>query len=223
MAGDKGDISRGEKLFQKVSQGDKFKKIIEENMREFQKEIRSFSYSLYKPLMGTPEKSIEFNKRIDLILEKNALPINAWWQRRLKTFILFKDKKDLLPVLWSFQTAFIDIVNHYVQPDGSYNDIRLYEGVSQMDVRDFMMENWKLMKPSYRVGTTQKIRKQSTREIRMLKDAGRLMKNSKEKLGIPKKVPKDIYVSTKMNKKYGGRVSNENLLAKLYRTKKKKR
>lgn len=225
MKGDQGGISRGEKLFQRVSQGDKFKKEITKITEEFEKEIGKFSYSPFKPLLGTQERSDKFRKEADGILKRSGLPINAWWRRRLITFILTDDKKGFLPPLQDFETPFIELVNHHVERDGSYNDIRFYEGVAQSDVKEFMARNWKYMEPSYREGTAQKIRGQSKKDIEILDEANRLMKLSRQELGIKKGMvtTKELAVTGKLYEKFEKRITDDALKARRQRARKKQR
>ena len=225
MKGDQGGISRGEKLFQRVSQGDKFKNEIEKIREGFEKEIREFLYSPFKPLLGTQERSDKFRKEVDGILKRSAFPLNAWWRRRLITYILTNDKEDFLPLLQDFETPFIEFVNHHVERDGSYNDLRFYEGVAQSDVKEFMSKNWKYMEPSYREGTTQKIRGQSKKDIEILDEANRLMKLSRRELGIKKGMTttKELAVTGKLYEKYEKRITDDALKARRQRARKKQR
>lgn len=225
MKGDKGDISRGEKLFRKISQGDKFKKEIVKIRNSFGISTKDFSHSPYEPLVGTWEKSDLFKKEIDAILKRSALPINTWWQRRLVTFVLSDDKQDFLSPLYDFETPFIEIVTHHVGRDGSYNDVRLYEGVAQSDVKEFMARNWKYMLPSYREGTAQKIRGQKSEDIKIMMEAERLMRKSRIELGIPKDLgtTKEIEIAKILYKRYGKKITDDALKARLHRTKKRQR
>lgn len=225
MKGDQGDISRGEKLFQRVSQGDKFKKEIGKITKEFEKEIGEFSYSPFKPLLDTQEQSDKFRKEVDGILRRSGFPINTWWRRRLITFTLTGDKKDFLPPLQDFETPFIELVNHHVERDGSYNDLRFYEGIAQSDVKEFVARNWKYMEPSYRKGTTQKIRGQSKKDIEILDEANRLMKLSRQELGIKKGMTttKEIVVTGKLYEKFKRKITDDALKARRQRARKKQR
>lgn len=228
MKGDKGGISRGEKLFQKISQGDKFKKGVEEIRR--QNIISDFGFS-YKEYIrdwygGTTlipihrERFNKFKEQIDRLLRQSALPLNSWWRHRVITFIISGDKMSFLPKLHDFQQPFVELINHHVSRDGSYNDIRIYERATQDDVRDFVSKNWKQIRPSYRVGTLKKVRKENPKDIEINREAVELMRMSKKELGT--RNIKEITISKHLSKKYGKGVSSDAVKARTYRTKNKK-
>ncbi|MCX6735798.1 MAG: hypothetical protein NTZ13_01820 [Candidatus Parcubacteria bacterium] len=229
MKGDTNKLSRGEKLFQRISQGEKFTHLVENIRKNYKISTEGFSfqeditdwYAQHSSGVGSGDYE-EFKDEINKLLMKNALPVNQWWWTRATTHILSGDKVSFLPPLHSFQHPFVEMMDKHVGRDGSYTDIRLYEGAVQRDMDDFMSENWGRMKPSYRVGTIQKIRKESPVDIEINKEADFLLRHSKSDLGI-KNTTKEIAVSGHLTKKYGKKITSDSVKMRVQRLRRKKR
>lgn len=230
MKGDQGGISRGEKLFLRVSQGDKFKKEVAEIRKEYL--ISDFGFS-YKEYIGDwysgthlipvhRERFEKFKNRIDILLRHHAFPLNSWWRYRVISFVIAGDKMDFLSKLHDFQQPFVELVNHHVGRDGSYNDIRIYEGSDIRDVRDFIQNNWKRVKPSYREGTSQKIRGQKKEDIEINADAVAFIEIPAQSFKKKGRI-KEAIIAEELHKTHGKRVSVDAVKARAYRTKNKKR
>lgn len=224
----KGDTSRGEKLFRNISQGDKFKKEVEKIRADYKISDGGFAYKEYlydwygiTMLPASKKRFDSFKEQIDVLLRRNALPLNSWWRRRVFTHALSGDKIDFLPPLHDFQQPFVELVDHHVSRDGSYNVLRIYERATNDDVREFISKHWKTTKPSYRVGTLQKIRKQKDEDIAINDEAAFLMSKSKKELGITGPF-KEIAISKHLSKKHGKTLTPEATKARAYRTKRKR-
>ena len=229
MNGDKGDLSRGEKLFISISQGEKFKKDIQEIRTGFEispgafvhrKDITNW-YSQYHPMFGPQDKWNLFIEKIETTLKRNALPVNSWWRNRLITFILSGDKINFLPKLHYFQKPFVELINHHVGRDGSYNDIRIYERATKEDVLELIDKKWNQIKPSYREGTKKKIRKQDTKDMEINAEAVHLMSMSKKDLGIQGTI-KEIEIGKRLSQKYGKKITSDAVKARAHRTRNQK-
>ncbi len=148
MKGDKGGISRAETLFRDITLTDNFIRQVEKLRQEYQISDGGFSYKEYiydwygiTELPTSKKRYKAFKAEIDALLRKHALPLNAWWRRRIMTYLLSGDKIDFLPSLHDFQQPFVERVDHHVSRDGSYNDIRIYERATQDDVREFISKH----------------------------------------------------------------------------------
>ncbi len=224
-----GDTSRGEKLFLSVSQGDNFKKYIQEIRTEFKvldggflssKDVSTW-YADNHSALDTDMRWNQFIEKVDSLLRRCALPLNIWWRNRIITFIVSNDKVVFLPKLHPWQKPFVELSTHHVSRDGSYNDIRIYERATQEDVRELVERTWKYIKPSHRSGTKLKIRKQDSKDLAINEEAVRMMKMSKKDLGITGTV-KEITIGRRLSEKYGKKISSDAVKARAHRTRNKK-
>ena len=221
-----GDISRGEKAFKQVSQGVKFKEKVAQIRETFGIDLNKFSYSKYGPLLRDQEKTERFLEEVDKLLRSNELPLNSWWRIKLREFILSKGVVDTsydAEVIRGLKMPFVELINDSVTRDGSFKDIRIYEGVSQKDIKDFISKNWKYVEPSYREDTSKKFKSQKEQDININEDIIELMKLSIEELGGIGKTTKAIQIAKLLSKKYGIRLTDDSVKMRYSRTVKKKR
>lgn len=230
----KGDKNRGEKLLQKLIPGTKFQDGIQFIRKENNIPPKGFSD---KPSVGkwyTERQSIfeeetaalaDFKAEIRDFLIDQALPINAWWECKITEYVLADGNLELIPLLPGI-APFVEMNKPNPTKRGSYTDLRIYEGATQRDVREFLSLHWHRVKPSYRVGTHKNIRKEKNPKANdhavaiydLPKSKRRKMASTNELMATTK----EIEVS-RILKKTGSSKSGDGARAIKYRRKNAKR
>ncbi len=165
----KGDKNRGEVLLKKLLPSTKFQQGVKNIRRTFDIPLTGYIdkqgignwYSERHDITReeTPAMA-DFKDGIRQFLTDQALPAGTWWEHKIIEYVL---SNGILEFLWlpPGVEPFVEVINRPTPTkQGSYIDLRVYEGATQRDVKDFIAHHWRTTKPSYRKGTHKQIRKE---------------------------------------------------------------
>ncbi|QQR77128.1 MAG: hypothetical protein IPJ67_03150 [Candidatus Moraniibacteriota bacterium] len=170
----KGDESRGDVLLQKLILGTGFQEGIRRIRQMFDVPKNGFIdmssignwYSKRSDI--TKEETVAqkvFNAEVKRFLVDQALPVGVWWEHKIIEYVLSDGR---IEFLWlpPAKEPFVEVINRPLPTnEGSYTDLRIYEGVTQRDLRAFMSRYWRMISPSYRKGTHKQIRRERNTSI----------------------------------------------------------
>jgi len=216
----KGDKNRGEKLFAKIVSGDKFQQGVFDIRSNLKINIPENGYE-ETPKRYSERVSKKLDKLISLFLKEQNLSENTWWNKKIFEYILFNGKIEIHPPLSPTQQPFIEVI-HKKNIRNAFTDLRLFPGITQKEIISFIKDkdNWKFIKPIYRLGTTEKIRSVENPRLKALID-GQWDKSRKE-LGMVHDESKEILICRILKEEYPS-LSSENVKAIHYRSKRKQR
>ena len=165
----KGDKNRGDILLQKLIRGSDFQYGVKKIRIAFDIPINGYTEMLgigcwYSKRMDITKEETSamraFMREIEEFLIAQALPAGTWWQHKIIEYILSDGKMAFLFMPPGVE-PFVEMIS---KPNptrkGSFTDLRIYEGATQRDIKDFLAHHGRLIKPSYRIGTHKQIRKE---------------------------------------------------------------
>jgi len=217
----KGDNIRGEKLFQKMILGDKFRNSLKILRTKIKVNEQGFSdeksisewYSKHGP------SARKMDKLITIFIQEQDVPDNWWWRHKITEYILSNGVIKIFPFSWKGKSPFIEINYEYRARFGRV-DLQLYRGVTQQEVSNFYRINKLLIEPPLREGSTKKIRGKEI--IKVSNRINELWNKTKKELGGKYNESKEILISRKLREEelY---YEPENIKQIYYRTKHLKR
>jgi|GEM_PF-3552005 len=225
MKGDKIHKNRGENLFDKIVYNVDFQDSIKNIRKQLKIPTKGFSntknvYAWYSKNQPFDEIKQEILKSLSSLLTKQKLPNNEWWQQKLLEYVFNNCKFSFLPRTYPIN-SFIEVINKNTDfAKGTFVDLRIYEGISQRDVIDFIKQHWLYVKPAYRHGTAKII--QPERDQKINKRILEMFSDPREKLGS-KDIPKEILIQRKLKKEFGKSPEFEAIKMRAHRKRHQKR
>ncbi len=221
----KGDKNRGEILFDKMAYNVEFQKAIRELRGKFNIPADGFSdikgvFSWYSGQLGLKQDLDNFTKHVSAVLNKQALPNNEWWKQKILEHILANGKFSFLPRRICPVNPFVEVSKRITNKSGAYTDLRIYEGISQREIIEYIKRNWTKLKPSYRVGTAKIV--QPERDPERGRRIVEIWSKPRKELG-PDNVTKEILIKRQIEKEFGKSPEFEAIKMRAHRKRHSKR
>jgi hypothetical protein len=155
---------RGAILLQKIATGTNFQRGIKAIRFEFSIAPRDTGFlskkdilAWYDTVYSGKKKRVAFERAIRDLLKEQKLPLGSWWMHHTIEYALSNGRIHFLHPT-AFADAFVELKGAHVSREGSYIEIKIYEGATQHDIKNFIHRYWSRIKPSHHIGTHEQIR-----------------------------------------------------------------
>lgn len=150
--------NRGEKLYAKLSLSKSFQTGIQEIRTAFK--LPAYGFKDIETIVSWHESTFQrmekrFYKSVDSFLQKQRLPRNVWWQHKIIQNVLALETP--LIIRADYYMPFIEMIDNTIHARGNYSELRMYDGISQRELIDFIKSNWKSIKPPHGLGISKNI------------------------------------------------------------------
>ncbi|MEN9561652.1 MAG: hypothetical protein RIQ56_925 [Candidatus Parcubacteria bacterium] len=154
----KGDKTRAQKLWDNLVNTDAFNRYLMTARLNLDIHVAGFSSydEILKWYMAT-EKSAML-KEVSDFLGKQKLPNNRWWQQKALEYFFSDGEIPFFAKLEPWVQPFIENTQTEASTFGSISDLRIYEGASAPEVKDFINKNWPSVRAPARMGIGLRIR-----------------------------------------------------------------
>jgi hypothetical protein len=217
----KGDKNRGEKLFEKLKQGDSFISGVQEI--RLKSKIPADGFIGMKQMSNwykNPSHAGKMESMVQDFLQKQGLPNNFWWWQKVIEYILSDGEIELIPNKLAGHEPFIE-VNYEPRSRTGGTGILLYPGANKEELDKFYKNNKELIEPVVREGSTRKMRsRENTRVIQRIRE---LYTWPKKDLGAKYNEPRELLVARKLKEEGLGNYKPESVKRIYYKTKSIKR
>lgn len=144
---------RGEKLFRKLRFSKSFQTGVHDIRKDFNIENNGFDNTEQLASWGakiSQNQSRKLDRAINAFLIKQRLPLNTWWRYRTYEHIFNVEVE--LKIQPEGTSPFIEIFNPGYDEDGNASMLKLYDGVSQTELINYIKTYWQSIKPFHGMG-----------------------------------------------------------------------
>lgn len=211
---------RGDKLLEIISLTDEFLELIFKLRQDLN--IPENGYTDIKGINSfyNSNNSWRIKELAELTLQKLKFPKTDWFIKKIIGSILNNNNFEFLPKNNIPHSPFIEIINSSQGINGSYRDIRVYDGISGPELKNFINKNWRLVKPPKRKGSIKHIKiSDSPRKVKLINEYMRKdLKELRTLFPTTLKLRREELVKQILSDKHGMKVSTDTILDTYRRT-----